>query len=92
MPRSTTSCINVIIKRNNWQNTLCSSGNTEEDETMIQQCRSKIAHKRWSAVHDSKGAIKLKAAMMGHLFKQKFGAHTMSTAYDMVDSYDPLLC
>ena len=36
----------------------------EEDETMIWQFRFKILHKRWSALYDREGAIKLKAAMM----------------------------
>ena len=30
MSRSTTSCMQVIIERNNWHNTLCSSGDTSK--------------------------------------------------------------
>ena len=57
---------------------------------MIQQFRFEIVQKRLSALYDHDGAIKLKAAMMQHLFKQKFGVHAMSTEYDMVDSFYPL--
>jgi hypothetical protein len=66
--------------------------NQEEDDTMLRQFRFEVAHKRWSALYDHDGALKLKSAMMRHLYKQRFGAHAMSTAYDMVDTYNPLSC
>ena len=64
----------------------------EVDESMLRQFRFEIAHKRWSALYDREGALKLKSAMMRHLFKQKFGANAMTTAYHMVDSYNPHSC
>jgi hypothetical protein len=64
----------------------------EEDDTKLRQFRFEVAHKRWSALYDHDGALKLKSAMMRHLYKQRFGAHAMSTAYDMVDTYNPLSC
>jgi hypothetical protein len=64
----------------------------EEDESMLRQFRFEVAHKRWPALYDCEGALKLKTAMMRRLYKQRLGAHTMSTAYDMVDTYDPLSC
>ena len=64
----------------------------EADESMLRQFWFEIAHKKWPTLYDRAGALKLKSAMMRHLFKQKFGANTMTTAYDMVDSYNPLSC
>ena len=69
-----------------------SDADMEVDESMLHQFRFEIAHKRWSALYDREGALKLKSAMMQHLFKQKFGANAVTTAYDMVDSYNPLSC
>ena len=62
----------------------------EAEASMLWQFRFEIAYKRWLALYDHEGALKLKSAMMRHMFKQKFGANTMSTAYDMVASYNPL--
>ncbi len=64
----------------------------EVDESMLRHFRFEIAHKRWSALYDREGALKLKSAMMRHLFKQKFGADAMTKAYQMVESYNPLSC
>ena len=64
----------------------------EINRSMQQQLRFEISHKRWSTLYDCKGALKLKSAMMRHLFKQKFSADAMTTAYDMTDSYNPLSC
>ncbi len=64
----------------------------ETDESMLQHIWFKIAHKRCSTWYDHEGALKLKLTMMQHRFKQKFGANAMTTAYDMVDSYNPLSC
>ena len=64
----------------------------ETDELMLRQFWFEIAHKRWSTLYDREGALMLKSAMMQHLFKQKFGANAMTTAYDMVNSYNHLSC
>ena len=69
-----------------------SDADMEVDESMLRQCRFEIAHKRWSALYNREGALKLKSAMMPHLFKHKIGAKAMTTAYHMVVSYDPLSC
>ena len=64
----------------------------EMDESILRQIWFEIAHKRWSTLYDHEGALKLKSAMMRHLFKQKFGANMITTDYDMVDSYNALSC
>ena len=42
----------------------------EINGSMQQQLRFEISHKRWSTLYNRKGALKLKSAMMLHLFKQ----------------------
>jgi len=44
MPRSHTSCIWVIIKRNDWQNTLCSSGNTNSSTIKMNHTLCQLPH------------------------------------------------
>jgi len=71
-----------------------SDADMEVDESMIRQFRFEITHKRWSALYDREGVLKIKDKV-GHdttTLKQKFGANAMKTAYHTVDSYNPLSC
>jgi hypothetical protein len=56
----------------------------EAEASMLLKFRFESAYKRWLALYNSEGALKLKFAMMRHMFKQKFGVNAMSTAYDML--------
>ena len=67
-----------------------SNEDMEAEASMLWQFRFDIAYKRQSALYDHEGALQLKSAMMQHMFKKKFGANAISTAYDMVASYNPL--
>ena len=67
-----------------------SDDDMEAEASMLRQFRFEIAYKRWSALYDREGALKLKSTVMRHMFKQNVGANAMSTAYDMVASYNPL--
>ena len=67
-----------------------SNEDVEAETSMLCRFRFEIAYKRMLSLYDLEDVLKLKSAMMRHMFKQKFGANTMSTAYDMIASYNPL--
>lgn len=62
----------------------------EEVNPMDTKFTFEIAHKKWSALYNHEGPAKLEAAMMRHLYKQKFGQEAMDHAYDMCELYIPL--
>ena len=88
---------------NTVQTTAAESQNVDAEATVMEEedCKEKqeqgidnklrfeIAYKMWAELYDHEGAAKLKSAMMGHLYKQKFGQRDMSHAYDSCEEYDP---
>ncbi len=48
-----------------------SNEDMEAEASILWQFRFEIAYKRWLALYDREGALKLKSAMMKRMFKQK---------------------
>ena len=90
--------VECAIMYNSIERTASESWNVNCDDEVLDnedawnQSAIDLAHKEWMSLNNHEGAAILKAAVMRHLYKQKFGGQAMTTAFDLYESYNPLPC
>jgi hypothetical protein len=56
---------------------------------MDPEFKFELVHKRWGALYDVDGAMRLKEAMK-HLYKKKFAEEALRTSHYLNEEYNPL--